>query len=85
MMTPRKKRWSAAPSWAVLGVLALVGGCGAVPDVLVDAARRSAKEQIDERIDMWLDQLGDDLLESVDLPSLSPDDLEDERLIDEES
>lgn len=73
----------ATSSWAILCVLALVGGCGAVPDVLVDAARRSAKEQIDERIDEWLDELGEDLLKSVDLPSLLPDGNADDRLTDE--
>ena len=63
-----------SPFCLALGLLAVASGCGAIPDVVVDQVRESAKSQIEAQIDELLAQAGDELLGSLDLASLLPDD-----------
>jgi hypothetical protein len=46
----------------------LAGGCGTVPDVIVDTAREAAKEAIEREIEEALNDLAEELL---DLDGLS--------------
>jgi len=51
--------------------LLLTGGCGAVPELLIEAAKVSAKEAIEKRIDEVIGGTFDDLLsESLDFDNL---------------
>ena len=61
------------PICLALGLLALVTGCGAIPDVVVEQVRESAKSQIEARIDELLAEVGDQILDSLDLASLLPE------------
>jgi hypothetical protein len=53
-------------------------GCGAIPDVVVDAAKQSAKAEIEEKIDELLAELGDQLDLSMFLPTVPALDSEEE-------
>ena len=56
------KRWLACA--AMLG-----GGCGAIPDIVVDAARSSAKEAVEEAVgDFVEDAIDDTVGELLDFP-----------------
>ena len=48
----------------------LAGGCGAVPDVIVDTAREAAKEAIEKEIEDVLNDLAEELfdLDGLSLP-----------------
>lgn len=52
----------------------LAGGCGAIPDIIVEAARSSAKKAIQEAvedvIDDVIDDTADELFDYVDVESL---------------
>ena len=56
------RRWLACA--ALLG-----GGCGAIPDIVVDAARSSAKEALEEAVGDVIDDVIDDAVgELLDFP-----------------
>ena len=65
--------------WLVCG-LPLVVGCGAIPEIVVDAARASAKEALEETIDDVVDGVVDQTIgefldfEDLDIPFI--DDLD---------
>ena len=48
----------------------LVDGCGAIPELIMDAARSAAKEAVEEMIDGVVDQVTGELLdlENLSLP-----------------
>ncbi len=48
-------------SWLACAAL-LGGGCGAFPDIIVDAARSSAKEALQEAVGDTVDEVIDDLV-----------------------
>jgi hypothetical protein len=59
------KRWLACA--AMLG-----GGCGAIPDIVVDAARSSAKEALEEAVGDVVDDVIDDTVgELLDFPGFA--------------
>ncbi len=53
------KRWLAC---VALGF----GGCGAIPDFLVDAGREAAKDALEEAVEEVLSGVADDLWNSID-------------------
>jgi hypothetical protein len=62
-ITMKTLRWLLA----LPAILAMVG-CGSIPDVIVDAAKQSAKDQIEQKIDELLAEFGDQLDLSMFLP-----------------
>ena len=61
--------------WFACAVL-LAGGCGTVPDIIVDTARSSAKEALREAVDGVIDSVFEDTLDELirftglELPSI---------------
>jgi len=43
----------------------MAGGCGAVPDIIVDAARSSAKEALQEAVESVIDEVIDDTFDEL--------------------
>ena len=66
------KRWLA-------GVVLVAGGCGAIPEFLVDAGREAAKEAIEEAVGQVVNGVVNDLWDSNDLAHLLEADREGER------
>ncbi len=66
------KRWLA-------GVVLVAGGCGAIPEFLVDAGREAAKEAIEEAVGQVVNGVVNDLWDSNDLAHLLEADGEGER------
>jgi len=54
----------------IMGCAMFVVGCGAVPEVLLDVAKNSAKEAIVEKIDDAVHEFVGDLLDLENLPPL---------------
>ena len=54
-------------------LVAVTAGCGAVPNVLIDAAKQSAKEAVEERINELVDEVADELIDPDQLGELLPD------------
>lgn len=67
--------------WVVCGAL-LAGGCGAIPDIIVDAAKSSAKEALQEAVESVIDDVIDDtfdeLIDQTDFEFPSIDERENE-------
>lgn len=66
------KRWLA-------GVVLVAGGCGAIPEFLVDAGREAAKEALEEAVGQVVNGVVNDLWDSNDLAHLLEADGEGER------
>lgn len=50
--------------WVACAAL-LAGGCGAIPDIIVDAARSSAKEALQEAVENVIDEVIDDTVDEL--------------------
>ena len=56
--------------WVASGISLLAGACGGVPEVLIDAARESAKEAVRENVDELVNEFADEILDPEQLELL---------------
>ncbi len=50
--------------WVAYAAL-MAGGCGAIPDIIVDAARSSAKEALQETVENVIDEVIEDTVDEL--------------------
>lgn len=62
--------------WMVSCIAALGGGCGGIPELLIESVQDSAKEVVEENIDGLVEDLVGDILDTDQLPSLLSEDEE---------
>jgi len=58
------------------GIAALADACGSIPEVLIDAARESAKEAVQDKVDELVGEFADDILDPEQLQLLPFEDEE---------
>jgi len=63
----------------LLGCMAaMTPGCGAIPEYLIDTAKSTAKEEIDQRVEELVSDFADEMLDEDQLGDWMPEDDEDE-------